>query len=169
MRETKERKIRTLLLAVLLLAGLGAVGCEPDFGLSRGRTLGVAIPDPQTWRVSSTNGGFKNIRRAADGDASTLAVSARRYRNAQITIDLGKPCLFNLLALRHGENAFGFARKVALSTSMDGKRYTNRYSCPGTRGITYIPVLTQILARYVRITAVVQGSQPWAISEIYLQ
>jgi hypothetical protein len=165
-----DRKSGTLLLTVLAVVGLGVLGCEPDFDLSRGRTLGMALPAQQSWKVTaSADSGFKNIYRAADGDASTLAVSARRYRNAYITIDLGRPGVFNLIALRHGERAYGFAMKVALSTSMDGKRYTKRYSCPGTRGITYLPVLTPITARYIRITAAREGSERWAISEIYLQ
>ncbi len=162
-------KYRTVMLAILAGAFLFLPGCGPEFDMNRGTTLGDNISPQSTWKIDSTDGGFVGLRQAIDGSPLTFAVTSRRYNNATITLDLGRPCVFNLVALRHGINENGFARRLSLSTSLDGKDYTSRYECVGTKKVTYIPILTPITARYIRIRASVPGSEAWSIAEIYLQ
>jgi len=119
-----------------------------------------------TWRAE---GSLRNPQLAIDGNLSTAAVSEPLYAGAFLTIDLGKPCLFNMVVLDHGSDEHGHARKVALLTSMDGKSYTRQLVASGTRRVTTLSAITLILARYVRLQAAVPGDQPWSIAEVYLQ
>jgi len=58
---------------------------------------------------------------------------------------------------------------VAVLTSMDGREFEYRISGPGTRRITSLLLDRPVLARYVRLQAVLPGPQPWAVAEVYLQ
>ena len=98
-----------------------------------------------------------------------MAVSGGNYRNASFTIDLGRSCVFNMIVLFHGKKEFGFARKLLVSTSIDGKKYKNIHTAPGTRDRTYLLLMTPVNARYLRITALEAGSRPWSIGGIFLQ
>ena len=169
MNVIEHKKYWTVALAFLAGAFCLLPGCEPKFDMSRGTMLGDNISPQNTWKISSTGGGFIGLRQAIDGSAITFAITSKRYNNATITLDLGRPCIFNLVALRHGMNENAFARRVSLSTSLDGKKYTSRYECIGTKRITYIPILTPITARYIKIRATVPGRESWSIAEIYLQ
>lgn len=133
------------------------------------RMLSGQVPPVKQWRIASAKGGFENIYRATDGDASTLVVSAGQYRNASITIDLRQIIICNLVIISHGEKESGFCRKVGVSTSMDGKRYTQRYVGNGNRYVSALWLGGPVVARYVRLTARVPGNEPWSIAEIYLR
>lgn len=167
MNMTKHKKYWTITLMVLTGALLFLPGCGPEFSMES--RVGDPLPPQYTWKISSTGGGFIGLRQAIDGSPITFAITSKRYNNAAITLDLGRPCIFNLVALRHGINENAFARRVLLSTSLDGKKYTNRYECAGTKMVTYIPMLTFITARYIRIRASVPGREAWSIAEIYVQ
>ncbi len=167
MHKIGNKKNGIITLTVLAVGFLSLVGCEPKFDMTS-REIDP-LPAQSNWKITSSGGRFLNLRGAIDGNPTTMAISGRRYRNTSVTVDLGRRCLLNVIALRHGLLEHGFARKVSLSTSLDGKNFTKQYQCAGTRKVTYIPVLTPITARYIRITAVSPGSEPWAISEIYMQ
>lgn len=169
MNMTEHRKHWTVTLIILVGAFFILPGCEPEFDMTRGTVLGDSISPQNSWKISSTGGGIIGLRQAIDGSPITFAITTKRYGNATIILDLGRPCIFNLVALRHGMNENGFARRVSLSTSQDGKKYTPRYECIGTKRITYIPILTPITARYIRIRASLPGREAWSIAEIYLQ
>lgn len=105
---------------------------------------------------------------AIDGDSYTSAVSNASYKNASLTIDLGKTCLFNMVAIDHGPDRFAFARKVAVLTSSDGKKFQPQMLVPGLRQVTTIVLIKQVLARYVRLQVVAEGDRPWSVAEVYL-
>ncbi|MBN2296619.1 MAG: discoidin domain-containing protein [Pirellulales bacterium] len=162
-----ERVILCVVACLGLMLGLLA-GCDPN--LTHGKTLLPNAMSPYTeWKISATGARFNNIQHAMDGFNATYASTRGGYQGASITIDLGRPCMFNMVALLHSDQGMGFARLVALSTSMDGKKFTHEYTAPGTRKVTYLLPMTRITARYVRLTAVRPGSEPWSISEIYFQ
>ncbi len=153
-----------LVLAVWLLGG-----CSPDF--THNKTVFPRQISPYyVWRIDDNpRGTFKNLRSVHDGNNLTMAVSKKNYQGASITIDFGRSCLFNFISILHGENEFGFARKVSVSTSLDGRRFVHRRTFTGNRKVTYLLLMTPVRARFVRLTAVARGSKPWAIAEIYVQ
>ena len=82
---------------------------------------------------------------------------------------MGRRCVFNMIAIRHGVKEHGFARTILCSTSTDGVNFTEQIRAYGTRKVTYISLMKPATARFVRLTAVEQGNEPWAIAEIFLQ
>ncbi len=146
-----------------LLAAAG--GCYPDYN-SRTKFPAAAISDRNAW---TAGGGIRTPASAIDGDLSTAAVSGYSYENKAIVIDLGKVCLFNTIIVEHGNDEFGFCRRVGISTSIDGKEYTHRAAIPGTRKVSIFLLVTPVLARHVRLQAVVPGNRPWSIAEVHLR
>ncbi|MCD4825542.1 MAG: discoidin domain-containing protein [Phycisphaerae bacterium] len=156
-----------ILVAVVVMIPL--CGCDPVFNPLGPRANRDAISLPLVWRISSQGGTFKNLRGAIDGLAITKAETVGNYRGTSITVDLKRPCIFNTVVLVHGDKPFGFARTISLATSRDGKNFTQQITTQGTRKFTYINLLTSTTARYIRITVVKPGTEPWAISQIYFQ
>jgi hypothetical protein len=119
------------------------------------------------WRIS---GDLDGMAKAIDNNVETAAVSKSYYPNALVTLDLGKPCMFNRVVLDQGpNNEFGYCRKVGVWTSMDGQTFNYVYAAPGTRRITVLCWVTPVLARYICLRAVVPGDKPWSIGEIYVR
>ncbi len=147
-------------LAVILLTGCGG----PIY--QEGNAQASAITPRSSWQAS---GDMRGAQAVLDGDIATAAVSAAPDGGGSITIDLGKPCVFNMAVIDHGTNEWAFARRVVLLTSLDGISFTQRYSALGTRRVTILCSSAPILARYVRFQAVVPGDRPWSVAEVYLQ
>lgn len=152
-----------------LLAGwLAALtGCGGEIYTGDSKPVAAVVTDKRLWKASGT---IPDAGKAIDGDMGTAALSRNSYDNAYITIDLSKPCLFNLVIIDQGPSQqYGFPRRVAVLTSMDGQNFIYRYAAPGTRRVTLLYLPSPVLARYVRLQAIVQGDQPWSLGEIYLQ
>ncbi|NBB95517.1 MAG: hypothetical protein GVY16_07225 [Planctomycetes bacterium] len=160
---------RHAIYAALLLAGLLAAGCDLQPPPAERRAVSGAISLPSTWKIDAQGVRFKDLPAAIDGNTMTLATATSQYRGGSVTLDLGRPCLFNMITILHGQQPDGHARIVAVYTSNDGKTYKKRYTTAATRSVTYLPILTPIRARYVRLVAEQAGARPWAIAEIYLQ
>lgn len=126
----------------------------------------AALSDPRTWKLSGT---VQSPSLAVDGKRNTYARSTSRQPTPQITIDLGKSCLFNAVFIDHGTNEFGYCRRLAVLTSLDGENFTKCYETQGTRLITSACIITPVLARYVRLQVIQPGSQAWSVAEIYIQ
>lgn len=106
----------------------------------------------------------------SDSNVGTYSVSEYDYQNAVVNIDLKTPCMFNTVIIDHGpakEN--GYCRRVVVLVSNNGRDYKKVHSVPGTKRVTFVSFITPVLARYVRLQAVVPGNEPWAIAEIYLR
>ncbi len=161
---------RTYIIVVLLSAGAACwlSGCAEGqvYSHNSGRLLPGAVSPRKTWRIS---GDLKDLNLAIDGRLGTAAVSEPGYRNATITLDLSKPCMFNMVVIDHGRSRDGYCRRVAILTSMDGKNFTLRHARPGTRRITTLLLPSFVFARYVRLRAVGEGERQWSIAEMYLQ
>lgn len=151
---------------ILILTAAMAGGCGGDFMDMSGRPAASIVPDRRQWTVT---GDVSRPARAADANAQTAAVSAAEYDGATVTVDFGKACLFNLAVIDHGPYEMGFAKRVAISTSLDGETFTYRKGATGTRGVTAISLITPVLARYVQFKAVMPGDQPWSVAEIHFQ
>ncbi|MFW6133196.1 MAG: discoidin domain-containing protein [Planctomycetota bacterium] len=146
-----------------------AAGCAPSdlYRNTRQFTSGTLTPRSD-WQA--TGRGFDKPALAIDDEPLTVARTSRRYGNAHLTLDLGEVCLFNMVIIDHGgTDEMGFAGRVAVLTSIDGEKFTRCAAAPGTRRITIIPIVTPILARYVRIQAVSPGGRPWSVAEVHLQ
>lgn len=153
-----------------LLTACAPVGCElAGFNYDGNRAAPGVISSNKEWTIVAHGGGFKDVRSAIDDNQATSALSGRGYTNASLTLDLGRSCYFNCIAILHGNHQDGYARQVALSSSLDGKTYKHQKTVYGTRKVTYILLVQPIRARYLRFTAVRQNIHPWSISEIYLQ
>ncbi len=152
---------RCLLKAVVALIGCALVsGCGPGSQQS-GRSAPAAAVSPRSqWTVT---GDLQDLDAVIDVSNGTAAVSDADYAGAQITIDLGKPCLFNMVVVEHGRGRTGFSRRMKVLTSMDGENFQPRASVPGTRRVTTACLMTPVLAKYVRLKAEVPGDEPWAI------
>ena len=145
----------TLIAATVVFLG----GCATNI-------VDSTVSNKGNWRLS---GDFRDVARAADGDIGTAASSGDNS-TASIMIDLGKPCMFNTIILDHGpDHERNFPNRISVVTSYDGRFWTNVYVVQGTRRITYIPLLTPTLARYIRLQTLVKNDEPWTIAEIYLQ
>jgi hypothetical protein len=118
------------------------------------------------WTVS---GSMPDPGRAADDNLRSYVQVPAGSDQGQLTIDLGKACLFNVVVLEHGPTQQGHARRVMVLTSLDGREYTSRAQVPGTPRRTFIAILTPTLARYVQIRAVPAENRPWIVAEVYLQ
>jgi len=140
--------------------GVGAIYNDPQ-----GSMVGYVSPRTE-WAIS---GDLPNARTAVDGDVGTFTVSGPSYSNSQLTIDLGRPCLFNMVVVDHGPNRDGYPARLGVLTSGDGKEFVFRHAAPGCRRVTTLLLLTPVLARYVRIQALQEGRQPWSVAEVYLQ
>ncbi len=165
MRSQDLRFLRVAAAGVLLGAMVG--GCaDPIYSGSEPGTV-ASISPKSTWRAY---GDFHNAQYAVDGNVRTSAITGPSYDNAKLTIDLGKRCMFNLIILDQGpDDEMGFCRRVGVQISNDGVNFYQIYAASGTRRITYCPLITPTMARYVRLVAIVPGDRPWSIAEIYLE
>ena len=157
----KGRFHRTSVVMACLVLG----GCGPGsrFG---GRVAPAAAVSPRSsWKA---HGDLQDAGKAIDGNPATAAVTAEHYSGAALTIDLGKACVFNLVAIEHGPNQFGFCRRLGLWTSLDGQTFTKAHETPGTRTVTYLVPIKPVLARYVKLQAITPGMRPWSVAEIHL-
>lgn len=149
---------------IVLGAGIPGIGCSGPI-YRDGRAEAALITPRDTWRLS---GDMKSVFLAADQNISTAAVSGDSSGRGTITIDLGKPCVFNMVIIEHGEDEMGFAPHVAVLTSLDGQVFTQNCVGVGTRRVTILYLGGPALARYVRLQALTVGQRPWTVAEIYL-
>ena len=157
----------TLFSSCLGLLAAIAVSCNgPIYHHGRTHSPAAAVPDRRQWRVT---GDLRNSHKAADGNVSSAAVSLRNYDSAYITVDLGKVSLFNMVIVDHGAEEFGFCRRLAVETSLDGKTFTFQYAAPGTRRVTLLVLSRPVLARYVRLKTIVPGMRRFSVAEVYLR
>jgi len=152
----------TLAVLTILLGGcMGGQIIDHGNGVAS-----AALSDKSRWTLS---GDFTDAANAADDSVHTVAVSSDSPTSF-LQIDLGKPCLFNLIIIDHGPaREFDFPGRIAVLMSYDGKTWTSEYVAPGTRRITYIPLVGARLARYVRLQTQVRGDGPWTVAEVYFQ
>jgi len=130
------------------------------------REAGAAISDKSQWKLS---GDFTDPAHAADGDVLTVATSSASPTSF-LQIDLGKPCVFNLIVIDHGpDHSTDFPGRLTVTMSYDGKTWGEETAVQGTRRITYIPLVGPRLARYVRLQTQVRGDGPWTVAEVYFQ
>ena len=151
---------------LVLAAAILSAGCGGQLYNDAQRFMPGRITPRRQWVVSSNI--LSNPSQAADGDRYTAATSSSSYAYAELTIDLGKECLFNMVAIDHGLKEYGHARTVAVLTSSDGTNFTQQAAVPGLRRVTTILLVKPVLARYVKLRAVAAGSKPWSIGEVYL-
>ena len=150
----------------VLLAGCNGSDGGGTIGPGQRETRAARITARRQWKAT---GNVTDAAKAIDGREGTRAVSRQLQEEPWITIDLGQTCLFNLIVLEHGQDEHGYAPRVAVSASRDGKEFTHCHTAPGNRRVTYIAMITPVLARYVRISAVGKGSRPWSLAEIRIQ
>lgn len=153
--------------AWVCLFTLGVAGCSAAPPIYAPTNRGYSdVPSKDTW---TARGNLTRPHSAIDGNLITLAQSDEQYRNAELTIDLKRMSLFQTVIVDHGRAPHGHCRRVAVATSVDGRFFTDRYQCPGTRRVTILSLPQPVLCRYVRLRAVKAGVRPWSIAEVFLQ
>lgn len=161
--------MKALLATVgLLLLAAVPIGCETGsiYTSSDSKMAVGQVPDRGLWDAYGT---VENPANAIDGNIHTAATGGSQDGSASLVVDLGKAGTFNMVVIDHGRNANGFARQVEVHTSLDGKHFTRRYVALGTRRVSTFCMIRPVLARYVRLDAVVAGDEPWSLAEIHLQ
>ncbi len=159
--------MRKLLAIGLALATSAMAGCDPAPLYVESRTQVIQRVSPRSeWRAS---GSVRDPAYAIDGDLGSMAVSPQGAVQAELIIDLGRPCLFNMIVLDHGKNEFGHAQRVTVLASVDGRTFTPQYVARGTRRVTLFSLMTPTLARFVRLRAEGIGQQPWSVAEVHVQ
>lgn len=155
-------------IAVVALVAVVSLGCDggSEAGPPGARPPAAAVSSQSQWEIT---GDLQPAAAIADGNPGTLALSRQQYRGAQVTIDLGKPSVFNMIVIDHGRQQSGFCRRMAVLTSLDGKNFERRASVPGTRRVTTACLLTPVLARRVRLVAEVPGDEPWSIADLRIR
>lgn len=153
-----------MIFALIAMGG----GCEPGpiYGPGAPRISIGTITNRQSW---TAKGNMEKPGLATDGNINTIAVGRAGSIPAWLTIDLGQACTFNFVAIDHGRDELGYARRVEVAVSVDGRTFTPQATGPGTRRVSNYLLNSPVLARYVRITAVQPGAKPWAVAEVYLQ
>ncbi len=159
-------KVR-LFLATALVAM--AAGCDGANGYPEGQHQPAADVTLRTRWTAHEVVNIVNAERAFDGNPSAAATTTRGYQGATLTIDLGKISQFNMIVLYHGAKEMGFARRVSVSISIDGKNFRKRFDGPGTRRVSIFSLVAPSLARYVRLEVTQPGTEPWSIGEIYVR
>ena len=153
-------------IVLVLTALMLFAGCGGELYNDAQRFMPGRISPRGQWTVTSSD--LSNPLLIADGNRHTAAASSSRYASAELTIDLGKECMFNMVAIDHGLKETGHARTVAVLTSSDGVNFTQQATAPGLRRVTTVLLIKPVLARYVKIKTIVAGSEPWSIGEVYL-
>jgi hypothetical protein len=147
-------------LSATLLAG-----CDPNQNGS-GNYVGPRITPRRSWVAGGT---LPNAALAIDGEVSTAAACESQNAAPELIIDLHEPCEFQSVWIDHGHNEMGYARKLAIATSMDGNSYLDRYVGPDTRRMAILALPGPVLARFIRIKVIIAGLQPWSVAEVSLQ
>jgi hypothetical protein len=151
--------------ALVAFVATGITGCNSEY--IYGRQFAQRSLTPRSmWKAA---GPLRDPAKAVDGDSATAAVTEGSYGGAALDIDLGEVCFFNMVAIAHGPDETGFCARVAVETSLDGKDFSRWAEVPGTRRVTFVNLITPVLARYVRLKVVAEGSRPWSVAEVHLQ
>ena len=145
-----------------------AAGCDPGpvYDGAGTNLLGTRIPSVGQWSAAGT---VSNPAQAIDGNIHTAATAANHDANSHLTIDLGKICGFNMVVIDHGREEHGFALRVEVKVSQDGRGFTTVYRGTGTRRVSTFLLDRYRLARFVRIEAAAPGAKPWSIAELHFQ
>ncbi len=154
-----------ILLFLSSICCLAAIGCNGPVYHNGPRFWADRISPRTRWRVL---GDLRNPLNAVDGEISTAAVGDFAGDNATLTLDLGKPCLFNMVVVEHGLEEYGYCRRMAVLTSNEGVNFTRQMDVPGLRRVTTAVLIRPVLARYVRIQATVPGHRRWSVAEVHL-
>lgn len=153
-------------IAIALAALAGCDGTGQVYAPTTGGYLGADISPKGQWKVVGT---LANLDRITDEDMTTAATAGGAGGPAELTIDLGRACVFQTVIIDHGRGQYGYCRKVAASSSVNGKVFLDQYAGPGTRRVTILCLPQPVLARHLRLRVVEPGAQPWNVAEVYLQ
>jgi len=153
-------------LAVVALAVAGGCDSSPVYDAGGRHVARGSVSDREQWRASGSVGQPGN---AVDGNINTAAEAAAGTSLPALTVDLGRPCLLNLVAIDHGRRGRAFAGRVEVLTSMDGTNFTRRQQVHGTRRVTTLLIVTPVLAQYIRLRATAAGPDGWSLAEIHIQ
>jgi hypothetical protein len=157
--------VATWILFVALPA-LAGCGFAPIYGESQTSYLSNALTPRRQWSASGT---VSSPPSAIDGSLDTAAIAPSQSPGQQLTLDLGKSCIFSMVAIDHGRELDGFARSVEVSVSPDGTDFQPVFTGVGTRRVTVLVLPKATLGRFVRIRALTAGNRPWTLAEVYLQ
>ncbi|MCD6303699.1 MAG: discoidin domain-containing protein [Planctomycetes bacterium] len=145
-----------------------AAGCDtaPIYSDPDARKAIGQVPPRTEWTARGT---LNEPGKAIDGIVATAAVAQGSENLPTLTIDLGRSGTFNMIVVDHGRHEMGFARQVVVKTSLDGRLFQEQCRAPGTRRVSTFMLIRPVLARYIRLEAVVPGDRPWSVAEVYIQ
>jgi hypothetical protein len=171
MAMVERRLLRRFCIAACCWLVLGAIlGCDaaPIYTDDSVKTPIVKIPDRSKWTAQGT---LKDPSHAVDGNLNSMAVAPDNVAGRWLMIDLGKCIMFNMVVIDHGRNEFGFAKRLAVTTSVDGQNFGPKppYVAIGTRRVTTLLLPKSTFARYILLTVSEPGEKPWSVGDVYIQ
>ena len=158
-------KALSCVLAAVSGCCLLAPGCTGPIYQPGQQYFPDAISPRTQWTATGT---VADPVKAIDGNVATAAVAPVGVADPMLVVDLGKPCLLNMIVVDHGANEMGYCRLLAVQTSDDGMHWVERASVPGLRRVTNVLLTSQVLARYVRLKVARPGGGPWSVAEVYI-
>jgi hypothetical protein len=158
-----------ILVVLAMISVVAFAGCEGGSGpyVEHANVPAAGITPRQSWSASGR--GVSDAALAIDGNPATRAVGGEGGAGASLTIDLGRPCLFNHIIIEHGEDPLAFASRLSVLTSADGVNFTRQMTGTGKRRTTHLPIVTPTLGRYVRIQVTQPGYRGWSVAEIQVK
>jgi glucosylceramidase len=125
-------------------------------------------PVPLVGATATANPAGETPAAAVDGDASTRWSSGTAQAPGQyLQVDLGRPTIFDRVALDSGGNLGDYARGWTLAGSLDGVTWKDLAAGTGTGQLTTIDV-AHAKARYLRFTSTGSSGSWWSVADIRL-
>ena len=157
------------MIVLAAVAAFCSAGCDGTGEYNSRNIFPAAALTPRSEWAAFSSAEVSNIEAAIDGSDGTAAETGYDYKDASVIIDLGKACMFNEVIVSHDPHEMGYAHRVAVLTSMDGKTFRKCFDGPGNRKVSYFLLVAPVLARYVKLQVVYPGAEPWSLGEIYLR
>ena len=122
------------------------------------------VSDRSNWQVHTTLG---NRSALLDGDPQTVAASTREHRKGEwVLIDLGCTCHFQNVRQDHPADSGQLPSYRVDTADETGFPYTLQFVGKGQPGSSIATFPRAVDARFIRITAMDDSPEAWAIVEL---
>lgn len=125
------------------------------------------VTAPSEWRIYSS---LRDWTHLADNSLETVAFSERpQSKDQYILIDLGQVCALSQVTQIHPESG-GFPRRYRIDAAGEHNfPYSLVYLGNGTSGRSEAALTRGVNARFLRITLLEAGEEPWQVTELEIR
>jgi glucosylceramidase len=126
------------------------------------------VPVPLTGALATASVAGGTPQAAIDADGSTRWSTGEPQAPGQyLQVDLGRPAVFDRVAVDSGDNLGDYARGLLVEASTDGVSWRTLATEAGTGQLTTVDV-ARTKARYLRITSTGASGSWWSIADLRL-